>query len=163
MEGYNLVIRSDEVRHILGQHGQAAKEAARKALDAAKAALGINSPSKVFEMEVGKMIDLGLAEGIKNNLSSVASAMKKLSDETIGKIDTDFVFPEELQKLFSGELKVNNLNEIDWEKMFDGIVLEVVNNMSIDGTPLKEKISDYTIKKINYRQKATNKARGVFA
>lgn len=142
---------------------KAAKEAAQRALEAAKRALGIHSPSKVFEMEVGKMIDLGLAEGIKNNLGSVTDAMKKLSNETIGKIDTDFSFPQELKQLFSGELKVNNLNEIDWEKMFDGIVLEIVNNMSIDGTPLKEKISDYTIRKINSRQKSANRVKGVFA
>lgn len=146
-----------------GEIVSAAKEAARRALEAAKRALGIHSPSKVFEMEVGKMIDLGLAEGIKNNLSSVVSAMKKLSDETIGRIDTDFVMPEELQKIFSGELKVDDLRHIDWADMFEGVVFEIVNNVSLDGTPLKEKISDYTINKINSRQKAVSKAKGVFA
>lgn len=41
----------------------AAKEAARNALDAAKNFLGINSPSKVFRDEVGKNMALGMAEG----------------------------------------------------------------------------------------------------
>ena len=42
---------------------EAAKDAARKALDAAKSFLGINSPSKVFEMEVGRNMALGMGEG----------------------------------------------------------------------------------------------------
>lgn len=42
---------------------EAAKDAARRALDAAKSFLGINSPSKVFEMEVGRNMALGMGEG----------------------------------------------------------------------------------------------------
>ena len=42
---------------------EAAKDAARRALDAAKNFLGINSPSKVFEMEVGRNMALGMGEG----------------------------------------------------------------------------------------------------
>ena len=41
----------------------AAKAAANKALEAAKNFLGIHSPSKVFEMEVGRMMALGMGEG----------------------------------------------------------------------------------------------------
>lgn len=41
----------------------AAKQAAKNALDAAKNFLGINSPSKVFRDEVGKNMALGMAEG----------------------------------------------------------------------------------------------------
>lgn len=41
----------------------AAKAAANKALEAAKNFLGIKSPSKVFEMEVGRMMALGMGEG----------------------------------------------------------------------------------------------------
>lgn len=41
----------------------AAKAAANKALEAAKNFLGIHSPSKVFKMEVGRMMALGMGEG----------------------------------------------------------------------------------------------------
>lgn len=68
----------------------AAKEAARSALDAAKSALGIHSPSRLFENEVGKMIDMGLAAGIKNNVGAVSDSMKEISSATIGMVDTDF-------------------------------------------------------------------------
>ena len=67
----------------------AAKEAAKGALDAAKEFLGIHSPSRVFEAEVGKMMDLGMAAGIKNNIGAVADSMKELSSEAVGMIDTD--------------------------------------------------------------------------
>lgn len=68
----------------------AAKEAASSALKAAKNALGIHSPSRVFETEVGKMIDLGLAAGIDNNVSPVQNSMRDLSDQTIDMVDMDF-------------------------------------------------------------------------
>lgn len=53
----------------------AAKDLARRALDAAKNALGISSPSKVFEREVGKFIPPGVGKGIKR-------AMPKMEKET---------------------------------------------------------------------------------
>ena len=46
----------------------AAKEAARKALDAAKNFLGIHSPSRVFRDQVGKYMALGMAEGFEDNI-----------------------------------------------------------------------------------------------
>lgn len=65
----------------------AAKDAAESALRAAKKALGIHSPSRVFEDEVGKMIDLGLAGGIQKHADIVSGSMKELSRSTIGMFD----------------------------------------------------------------------------
>ena len=109
------------------------------------------------------MIVEGLAAGIVQNLRPVTEAMKMLTDETVGTVKTDFIFPQELEKLYSGELKMDNVAAVDWSKLFEGIYFEVVNNFSVDGTPLKEKISDYTINKINSKQKSVNKMKGVFA
>ena len=61
----------------------AAKEAANSALKAAKNALGIHSPSRVFETQVGSMIDKGMAAGIDKNQRIIGEAMKKLSKETV--------------------------------------------------------------------------------
>lgn len=66
------------------------KQLAFNALQAAKSALGIHSPSKAFEDEVGKMMDLGMANGVENNADKVSNAMKELSKSTIGIVDTDF-------------------------------------------------------------------------
>lgn len=73
----------------IGSIISAAKDAALRALNAAKNALGIHSPSRVFENEVGKMIDMGLAAGIENNISAVTSSMKELSKSTVGMVETD--------------------------------------------------------------------------
>lgn len=57
----------------------AAKEAARKALDAAKSFLGIHSPSTVFKEQIGKNIDLGLAGGISGYAAEVEDAAEDLA------------------------------------------------------------------------------------
>ena len=60
----------------------AARNAAANALDAAKRWLGIASPSKVFRDQIGKMIDLGLAEGIEDNSGEVEDAVEGLAAMT---------------------------------------------------------------------------------
>lgn len=52
----------------VGALKDAVKEAAGKALDAAKSFLGIKSPSKVFRDQVGAMMAEGMAEGFENNM-----------------------------------------------------------------------------------------------
>lgn len=79
----------------IGKLVTAAKNVAKIALDAAKEALGIHSPSRVFELEVGKMIDLGLAAGIERNLKPVQTSMKVLSMETVGSMDINTMFAGE--------------------------------------------------------------------
>lgn len=70
------------VANGVGKLVDAVKGAATKALNTAKSALGIKSPSKVFRDQVGQMIDLGLAEGIEDYTSPVQKAMSSLSDMT---------------------------------------------------------------------------------
>lgn len=50
---------------------------------------GIHSPSRVFDKEVGKMLPLGLAQGIENNLNPVRDAMNEMEDVAMGNISTD--------------------------------------------------------------------------
>ena len=65
----------------------AAKEAARNALDSAKSFLGINSPSKVFRDEVGKNMALGMAEGFadfpKRSIGRTATAITAAAGNSI--------------------------------------------------------------------------------
>ena len=51
---------------------------ARNALNAMKAALGIQSPSKVFREQVGKWIPAGVAEGIEEATPVATNAIRKL-------------------------------------------------------------------------------------
>ena len=84
----------------------AAKDAASKALGAIKNFLGIESPSKVFRDQVGKMMALGMGIGFQKNIptksmsAGVEKAVKSLkkdvafttsarSDKTVGSIKRD--------------------------------------------------------------------------
>jgi phage-related protein len=53
------------IKDMAGRAAQAAIDTVRGALDAAKSFLGIGSPSKVFEKEVGRPIPEGLARGVR--------------------------------------------------------------------------------------------------
>ena len=61
----------------------AAKGLARNALDGAKKALHIGSPSKVFRDEVGKMIPAGMALGIDDGTGEVEDSMDSLTDRML--------------------------------------------------------------------------------
>ena len=57
----------------------ALRDLAKKALQAAKDALGIQSPSKLFRDQVGRYIPAGVAQGVRNNLGLVKSAVRQMS------------------------------------------------------------------------------------
>lgn len=59
-----------------------AKQVAKNALNGVKDFLGIASPSKVFRDQVGKMLDLGLAEGLEQNTAPVSKAANDVAKIT---------------------------------------------------------------------------------
>lgn len=72
-----------------GMIADAARQAAKQALDAAKNFLGIKSPSTLMRDEVGKYIPAGLAEGILDNAGLVTDAMDDLSAKATGTISAN--------------------------------------------------------------------------
>lgn len=62
------------------------KDLAKATYNAAKKALGINSPSKVFSDGVGKMIGLGMAQGIDNSARSVMDSMDALNANMLSRL-----------------------------------------------------------------------------
>ena len=48
---------------------------------------GIKSPSRVFKNEIGKMLSVGLAEGIEDNADQPLKAMANLSNDLLGEAD----------------------------------------------------------------------------
>lgn len=57
-------------------------------LSGIKSFFGIKSPSRVFRDEVGKMLALGLADGIEDNADDPIKAMESLSSDLIGEADS---------------------------------------------------------------------------
>lgn len=61
----------------------AAQNAARNALNAAKATLGVHSPSRVFRDQVGQMIPAGMAEGITLGVPKATAAVEFTADQLL--------------------------------------------------------------------------------
>lgn len=68
------------VKNAAGALWDAMKDLANSALQAAKDALGIQSPSRKFRDLVGKFIPSGVAAGILGNMDVVRSAIRKMSE-----------------------------------------------------------------------------------
>lgn len=66
------------IKNAIGSAVSAAKNAASNVVDAAKSALGIHSPSRVFRDEVGKMIPAGLGKGVEANMSLAVNPVQRM-------------------------------------------------------------------------------------
>lgn len=88
--GTNIITGvANGISSAVGKIATAAKNAAQSAYEAAKKALGIQSPSKLMRDEVGKYIPAGIAEGINQNakvisFDAVASRIVSNAKSTIG-------------------------------------------------------------------------------
>lgn len=77
-----------------------------------KSFFGIHSPSKVFA-EIGQYLDLGLAEGITDNVKPVANAMNELSKETEKSFSSSMDFGVNFSNVpsdFSKDFSINDFN-----------------------------------------------------
>lgn len=75
------------------------------------------------------------------------------------------VIPHDISVKYAKEAARTNrgAESLDLSGLMEGMVIQVINNTSVDGTPLRESISDYTIRKIGNQQKAVLKSKGAFA
>lgn len=75
------------------------------------------------------------------------------------------VIPHDISVKYAKEAARANsgAESLDLSGLMEGMVIQVINNTNVDGTPLLEKASDFTIRKIGNQQKAILKARGAFA
>lgn len=114
-----------------------AKSVAESALNAAKNFLGIESPSKVFRDEVGKMITAGLAIGIDDGAQDAIDSAKRLSESLLSPFDNGSIgvaAGSETSGLIGETIRSNN------EAFIDGIYTAMVMamrdsdmSMQIDG------------------------------
>ena len=121
------------ISNSIGSLVSAAKSAASSALKGIKSFLGIHSPSKVFDTEVGQMISLGLAQGIENNTKAVTNSMKKLGDITVGMAQDDI-------SSFSKDKVSTGLT--------GGITVVINQTNQVDSIPVSKKAYKYVVKKM---------------
>lgn len=118
------------IRNGIGRITSAARDAANRALSAAKGALGIHSPSKVFANEVGKWIPAGMAEGISGNLKVVKNAMNDMTELGQNDLNNEIDYKIKTNSfLNSDSLKVNE-KELNEDKFIN-------LNLSIGGQNFK--------------------------
>ena len=73
------------------------------------------------------------------------------------------VIPHDISVTYAKEAARLNARTkpVDIKEMLEGIVVQVFNQVSVDGMPLKEKAAAYTIRKISGQQAAGLRAKGV--
>lgn len=121
------------------------KNLASSALDAAKGALGISSPSKVFAAEVGHWLPAGVAVGIEGNLSPVNKAISRMTDTATA----------EFQRAKRPGMTVSREQGWNINKLAEAISNRpVVANVSIQGDT--RKIFKVVREENGVRAKATN-------
>lgn len=89
---------------------------AGSALDGVLSFFGIHSPSRVFRDQVGKMLMLGMADGIEGNISAVESAMDQLNKETIGMADADLSYISDMNIT-----PASNESVFDYDRLIGGL------------------------------------------
>ena len=105
MGGQLLMGLARGIAGAVGNVIKAAVNACKGVVSKIKSFFGIHSPSRVFA-EIGEFLDLGLAEGIEDNIKPVQNAMEEVAKET--------------QKSFTSELSHNIVNN-NPKGMFDTI------------------------------------------
>lgn len=72
------------------------------------------------------------------------------------------VIPHDISVKYAKESARANASAepLDLSGLLDGVIVQIINQTSVDGTPLKETVSDYTIRKIGKQQKAVLRSRG---
>lgn len=71
------------IRSNSGAVSEAAREAVRNAVSAAKAEGGIHSPSRIMKNQVGKWMPLGMAAGIRDNTKDVENASVEMASASV--------------------------------------------------------------------------------
>ena len=84
---------------------------ASRALNAAKGALGIHSPSTVFRDMVGKMIPAGVTVGIEANAGKTIKAIKDYAKDLVTTIDTNKFLGK--VNMSTAGININSENTVD--------------------------------------------------
>lgn len=147
----------------VGEIIDAARDVAKKALNAAKKFLGIHSPSTLFRDEVGQYMALGMGIGFEDNIpvkdinDALDNAVNRISGhyaevgQSINPVDA-----------ITGTSRIAETYQADVSNIFEGMTIVVDSTANLDGTPIYKKASEYTIKKIGNQQKAVLRSKGAY-
>lgn len=132
------------------------KNIASTAVDTVKSFLGIHSPSRVFDVEVGQMIPPGAANGVLKNMSPLKEAMNQLTDEALAEASIGLSTDNLARSVQSSSSSTNsapssNSSMSDIISLLQGI-LNKDNSIYMDGDEITDKIQ----RKITAQTQARN-------
>lgn len=99
------------ITNVAGNLFSTMQNIASRALNAAKDALGIHSPSTVFRDMVGKMIPAGVTVGIEANAGKTIQAIKDYAKDLVTTIDTNKFLGK--VNMSTAGININSENTID--------------------------------------------------
>ena len=118
------------------------KNFAKGILDGMKSALGIHSPSKVFEEQVGKNIALGVGGGFTKNIRGVYEKMQRAVNVETSKLSTGLTASSNINVMRNANI-TSTLDEINTDRE---ITVNAITNL--DG-----KVLTRTVNTVNARQR----------
>lgn len=122
--------------------------------NAAKAALGISSPSKVFSA-IGVWCAEGLEDGWDKEIDAVN---KKINDDM--KYDADLSVTTSLNNTVSTTAHTRLLSDEDITRLAEALTINFTNTTNIDGTEIEKKTYKYTVQRVGDETKAYSIAQG---
>lgn len=137
------------------------KGVSNKIVDAAKKIFKVNSPSKVFE-DIGENLGAGLGIGWNESMDEVNKQINKdINYEGNVQLSTNFKddFENGMQSVV-GALGSTMPATAPTDNGLNGATIVINDQISLDGTPLKSVISEYTIRQIGNQTTAMKISKG---
>ncbi len=137
------------------------RELAMSALQAAKGALGISSPSKVMKNQVGQWIPKGIAAGIESNRGVITDAMMQISGDlsnadlrsrlTLQTLGNSYTLPD--PKEFNADRDVNLVSQL--ETAMRRVLADADLSLYMDGQKVGDRVNKYLGDKIDVMRYST--------
>lgn len=129
-------------------------------VDGVKDALGIHSPSRVFQDEVGKYMAQGAGVGFTNELGNVEEDI----DKSLGKLTKKVAKITPVTEVKQSAKVVALNNRVDTTEFTDDsektVIVEITNITELDGKEIARKTTKRVVKNVTKDQKSKQKAKG---
>lgn len=129
-------------------------------VDGVKNALGIHSPSRVFQDEIGKYMAQGAGVGFTNELGNVEEDINK----SLGTLTKNVAKITPITEVKQSAKVVALNNRVDTTQFTDNsektVIVEITNITELDGKEIARKTTKRVVKNVTKEQKNKKKAKG---
>ena len=129
-------------------------------VDGVKNALGIHSPSRVFQDEIGKYMAQGAGVGFTNELGNVEEDINK----SLGTLTKNVAKITPITEVKQSAKVVALNNRVDTTQFTDNsektVIVEITNITELDGKEIARKTTKRVVKNVTKEQKYKQKAKG---